>query len=145
MRELDPLSPTGLMSGRVYLSSRRPDEAIRDLQETLELNPRSDCRSNCSGMRTCRRNERRGDRRVPRAAALSGVRDSAHLAYGYAVTGHRDDGKRLIESLVASDGSRYLPPFHIALAYADSVTRTRHSAGSSAVQLSTRRSWTGST
>jgi len=53
-----------------------------------------------------------------RAAALSGVRDSAHLAYGYAVAGQRAGGKRLIETLAASDGSRYLPPFHIALAYA---------------------------
>jgi hypothetical protein len=53
-----------------------------------------------------------------RAAALSGVRDSAHLAYAYAVAGHRADGKRVIETLVASDRSRYLPPFHIALAYA---------------------------
>ena len=49
---------------------------------------------------------------------LSGVRDSAHLAYAYAVTGHRADGQRLIETLVASDGGRYVPPFHIALAYA---------------------------
>ena len=44
------------------------------------------------------------------------MRDSAHLAYAVAV--HRADGKRLIERLVASDGLRYLPPFHIALAYA---------------------------
>ena len=44
--------------------------------------------------------------------------DSAHLAYGYAVAGQRADAKRLIEMLVASDRSRYLPPFHIALAYA---------------------------
>ena len=53
-----------------------------------------------------------------RAAALNGVRDSAHLAYGYAVTGRRADGQRVIEALVASGRSRYLPPFHIALAYA---------------------------
>ena len=32
MRELDPLGPTGLLSGRVYLSSGRPDEAIRLLE-----------------------------------------------------------------------------------------------------------------
>ena len=36
----------------------------------------------------------------------------------YAVTGRRADAKRLVEMLVASDGSRYVPPFHIALAYA---------------------------
>jgi tetratricopeptide (TPR) repeat protein len=119
MRELDPLSPTGLMSGRVYLSSRRPDEAIRDLQETLELNPQSDLALQLLGHAYLQKgmNDQAIDA-FRRAAALNGVRDSAHLAYGYAVTGHRDDGKRLIESLVASDGSRYLPPFHIALAYA---------------------------
>lgn len=119
MRELDPLSPTGLMSGRVYVSSRRPDEAIRDLQETLELNPRSDLALQVLGhayLQKGMNNEAIDAFR--RAAVLSGVRDSAHLAYAYGVTGHRDEGKRLIESLVASDGSRYLPPFHIALAYA---------------------------
>jgi len=119
MRELDPLSPTGLLSGRVYVSSRRPDEAIRDLQETLELNPRSDLSLQLLGHAYLQKGM--NDKAIEafrRAAALSGVRDSAHLAYGYAVTGHRAEAKRLIETLVASDGSRYLPPFHIALAYA---------------------------
>ena len=119
MRELDPLSPTGLISGRVYVSSRRPDEAIRDLQETLELNPRSDLALQLLGHAYLQK--KMNDEAIDvfrRAAALNGVRDSAHLAYGYAVTGHRADGKRLIERLVASGGSRYLPPFHIALAYA---------------------------
>ena len=41
-----------------------------------------------------------------------------HLAYAYCVTGRRSDGQHVIETLVASDRSRYLPPFHIALAYA---------------------------
>ena len=119
MRELDPLSPTGLMSGRVYVSSRRPDEAIRDLQETLELNPRSDLALQLLGHAYLQKgmNYEAIDA-FRRAAALSGVRDSAQLAYGYAVAGHRVDAKRVIEGLVASDGSRYLPPFHIALAYA---------------------------
>ena len=119
MRELDPLSPTGLMSGRVYVSSRRPDEAIRDLQETLELNPQSDLALQLLGHAYLQKGMK--DEAIDafrRAAVLSGVRDSAHLAYGYAVTGRRADGKRLVETLVASDGSRYLPPFHIALAYA---------------------------
>jgi len=108
-----------LLSGRVYVSSRRPDEAIRDLQETLELNPRSDLSLQLLGHAYLQKgmNAEAIDA-FRRAAALSGVRDSAHLAYGYAVTGHRADAKRLIERLVASDGSRYLPPFHIALAYA---------------------------
>ena len=119
LREIDPLSPTGLMSGRVYVSSRRPDDAIRDLQETLELNPRSDLALQLLGHAYLQKgmNDEAIDA-FRRAAALSGVRDSAHLAYGYAVTGRRADAKRLIETLVASERSRYVPPFHIALAYA---------------------------
>jgi len=119
LRELDPLAPTGLMSGRVYVSSRRPDEAIRDLQETLELNPRSDLALQLLGHAYLQKgmNDQAIDA-FRRAAALSGVRDSAHLAYGYAIAGHRAEGKQLVETLVASDRSRYLPPFHIALAYA---------------------------
>jgi Tfp pilus assembly protein PilF len=119
MRELDPLSPTGLMSGRVYVSMRRPDEAIRDLNETLELDPRSDLSLQLLGHAYLQKgmNDEAIDA-FRRAAALSGVRDSAHLAYGYAVAGQRADAKRLIENLVRSDRSRYLPPFHIALAYA---------------------------
>jgi serine/threonine-protein kinase len=119
MRELDPVSPTGLMSGRVYVNSRRPDEAIRDLDETLELNPRSDLSFQLLGHAYLQKgmNDEAIDA-FRRAAVLSGVRDSAHLAYGYAVTGQRADAKRLIGDLVASGRNRYLPPFHIALAYA---------------------------
>ena len=119
MRELDPLAPTGLISGRVYVNSHRPDEAIRDLLETLEANPRFELAIQLLGHAYLQKgmNDQAIDA-FRRAAALNGVRDSAHLAYAYAVTGHRTDAQRLIETLVATDRSRYLPPFHIALAYA---------------------------
>lgn len=93
--------------------------AIRDLQETLELNPQSELALQLLGHAYLQKgmNDEALDA-FRRAAALSGVRDSAHLAYGYAVTGHQADAKRVIEMLVATDRSRYLPPFHIALAYA---------------------------
>jgi len=119
VREIDPLSPTGLLSSRVYLSTRRPDAAIRDLEETLELYPRSDLAFQLLGHAYLQKGM--NDKAIEafrQAAALSGVRDSAHLAYAYAVTGHRADAKRLIETLVSSEPNRYLPPFHIALAYA---------------------------
>ena len=119
MRELDPLAPIGLMSGRVFVNSRRPDEAIRELQETLELNPRSELALQLLGHAYLQKGENaEAIDAFRRAAALNGVRDSAHLAYAYAVAGERAEAKRLIESLVASNGSRYVPPFHIALAYA---------------------------
>jgi tetratricopeptide (TPR) repeat protein len=53
-----------------------------------------------------------------RTAALNGVRDSAHLAYGCAVAGRRAESRQLVEILVASERERYVPPFHIALAWA---------------------------
>ncbi len=118
-REFDPLSPTGLMSARAYLNSQQPDAAVRDLEETLEIYPRSDLALQLLGHAFL--DKGMNDRAIEyfrRAAALNGVRDSAHLAYAYGVTGHRADGKGLIETLVASDRKRYLPPFHIALAYA---------------------------
>jgi len=52
-----------------------------------------------------------------RAAALSGVRDSAHLAYAYAVVGQRAEAERIVRTLVESSDRRYVPPFHIAIAY----------------------------
>ena len=39
-------------------------------------------------------------RLVARAAALSGGRDSAHLAYAYAVTGRRGDAERIVQALL---------------------------------------------
>ncbi len=107
------------MSGRVYVNSGRPDEAIRDVQEVLELNPRSDMALQLLGHAYLQK--KMNDQAIDafrRAAALSGVRDSSHLAYAYGVTGQRAEGQRVIEALVASGSGRYLPPFHIALAYA---------------------------
>jgi tetratricopeptide (TPR) repeat protein len=119
MRDLDPLAPMALMSGRVYVNSHRPDEAIRDLPEMLEANPLFELGIQLLGHAYLQKgmNDAAIDA-FRRAAALNGARDSAHLAYGYAVTGHRAEGQRVIEALVASGERRYLPPFHIALAYA---------------------------
>jgi Tfp pilus assembly protein PilF len=119
VREFDPLSPAGGLSARVQVSNRRPDAAIRDAEETLELYPRSELALQVLGHAYLQKGM--NDKAIQafrQTAALSGVRDSAHLAYAYAVTGHRADGQRLIETLVSSERNRYLPPFHIALAYA---------------------------
>jgi hypothetical protein len=53
-----------------------------------------------------------------KAALLSGVRDSAQLAYAFAVTGDRATAQRIVRDIVASSSARYVPPFHIAMAYA---------------------------
>jgi tetratricopeptide (TPR) repeat protein len=53
-----------------------------------------------------------------RAAVLSGIRDSAQLAYAYAVAGQRAEARRIVRILLDSSKYRYAPPFHIAMAYA---------------------------
>ena len=53
-----------------------------------------------------------------KAATLSGVRDSAQLAYALAVTGNRSEAERIVRDILASSTVRYLPPYHIAMAYA---------------------------
>ena len=53
-----------------------------------------------------------------RAAALSGFRDSAQLAYAYAVAGQRSEARRIVRRLVDPSQHRYVSPFHIAMAYA---------------------------
>jgi tetratricopeptide (TPR) repeat protein len=53
-----------------------------------------------------------------RAAELSGARDSAQLAYALAVAGQGEDAQRVLQILLDTGRERYLPPFHIALAYA---------------------------
>ena len=46
------------------------------------------------------------------------MRDSAQLAYAFAVTGDRATAERIVRDIDASAGSRYVPPIHIAMAYA---------------------------
>lgn len=52
------------------------------------------------------------------AAAMSGPRDSAQLAYAYAVAGRRAEAERVIRRVLDAKESRYLSPYHLAIAYA---------------------------
>jgi hypothetical protein len=45
------------------------------------------------------------------------VRDSAHLAYALCRVGLRAEAERIVRTLVESSARRYVPPFHIAIAY----------------------------
>jgi tetratricopeptide (TPR) repeat protein len=52
------------------------------------------------------------------AAALSGGRDSAHLAYAYGVAGQPAEARRILRLLLDPKRKRYIAPYHIAVAYA---------------------------
>jgi len=119
-RALDPLDagPSNVL-GRVYVSARQPDLAIRQLSAALELNPRFDLAYQQLAHAYLQKHMYpQAITAMRRAAELSGIRDSAQLAYVYAVTGARAEAERIVQQLVGAPSNRYLPPYHIAMAYA---------------------------
>jgi len=118
-RRSDPLRfGVGALLGRVYVTAGRPDEAIAALNHAIDLNPQADLAWQQLGHAYLLK-EMHADAIAAfrKAAALSGLRDSAHLAYAFAVTGDRATAEQIVGGLVASSSHRYVPPFHIAMAY----------------------------
>ena len=112
-------SGIGALLGRVYVNAGRPDDAIAALTNTLDINPEADLAWEQLGEAYLLKGQNADAIAAFRKAAeLAGVRDSAQLAYAYAVTGDRATAERIVRDLVASSRSRYLPPFHVAMAYA---------------------------
>ena len=119
-RRSDPLRMgIGALRGRVLVGAGRPDEAIAALTYALDLNPQADLAWEQLGEAYLMKGQHADAIAAFRKAAeLSGVRDSAQLAYAFAVTGDRRTAERIVRDLVRSSRTRYVPPFHIAMAYA---------------------------
>jgi TolB-like protein/Tfp pilus assembly protein PilF len=119
-RQSDPLRMgIGALRGRVLVGAGRPDEAIAALTHALDLNPQADLAWEQLGEAYLMKGQHADAIAAFRKAAeLSGVRDSAQLAYALAVTGDRETAERIVRDLVRSSRTRYVPPFHIAMAYA---------------------------
>ncbi len=118
-KELDPLAPTGIFSGRIYVDTRRPDAAIQVLEEQIELEPRLDLAHQFLAHAYLQKGmPDEAIASMKRAAELSGPRDLAQLAYVYAKTDHPGEARQVLARL-REDG-RPLDPlgFHLAMAYA---------------------------
>jgi TolB-like protein/DNA-binding SARP family transcriptional activator len=115
----DPLAPViPQVLGRFYVALRKPDLAIRALKQALELNPVLDLSYQQLGQAYVqKRMYPEAIDALQRAAALSGARDSAQLAYVYALAGKRDDAERVVRSLVGRPSVAARVPFDIAMAY----------------------------
>jgi TolB-like protein/Tfp pilus assembly protein PilF len=115
----DPLAaPVRMTLGRIHVSRREPDRAIPYLRDALELNPQLSLARQQLGHAYLQKGmAAEAVAEFERAAALSGLRDSAQLAYAYAVTGRRGEAQAIVRTLLRSSERRYLPPFGVALAY----------------------------
>jgi TolB-like protein/cytochrome c-type biogenesis protein CcmH/NrfG len=119
-RAADPLAPhASAIMGRVHVNSRQPDRAIAVLREALDFGPELDLVHQQLGHAYLQKGmSGEAIAAFRRAAELSGGRDSAHLAYAYAVTGARAEAERIVQALLDSAEHRDALPFHLALAYA---------------------------
>jgi TolB-like protein/DNA-binding SARP family transcriptional activator len=115
----DPLAPAvPQVLGRFYVALRKPDLAIRALKQALELNPLLDLSYQQLGHAYVqKRMYPEAINALQRAAALSGARDSAQLAYIYALAGKRDEANHVLRSLVGRPSVASRVPFDIAMAY----------------------------
>jgi serine/threonine-protein kinase len=118
-RSIDPLAPIiGAVRGRVYVNARRPTEAIAPLREALAASPHLDLAYQQLGhARLMMGSHAEAIAAFRQAAALSGVRDSAQLGYAYAIAGRRVEAEQILRRLVDSSTRRYIPPFHVAMAF----------------------------
>ena len=117
-RELDPLSPApSNLLGRLYVYMQQPDRAIANLRQALELSPQMDMAWQQLGHAWLQKGvTANAINAFERAAALSGARDSAHLAYAFAITGRTDEAQRILGSITATPGHTSQLAYHLALA-----------------------------
>jgi TolB-like protein/DNA-binding winged helix-turn-helix (wHTH) protein/Tfp pilus assembly protein PilF len=117
--ELDPLSAiAGTTLGIRYWYDGRIDEAVAEFNKTLEANPEFGVAH--WGLAQCYR--QRGDtarelNELRRAVSLSGnsAYMRAHLAYGLATSGDREQALAIQRELEAEGRQRYASPYHLAL------------------------------
>jgi serine/threonine-protein kinase len=117
---VDPLDVTVFMTrGRLHLAAGRVPAAIGDLRTSVELNPAFSYAHEQLGFALLAGGHTaQAMGAFRRAAALSGVRDSAYLAWALATTGAPDTARAIVAGLEHSMAARYVPPLGIAAAHA---------------------------
>jgi serine/threonine protein kinase/Flp pilus assembly protein TadD len=117
-RELDPVGRTGIYRGRILVDTNHPDEAIEVLQEEVALEPRRDLAHQCLAHAFLQRGrDEEAVASMQRAAALSGPRDTAQLAYIHARTGDVAEARRVLAGLFEGGSPPDILGFHLAMAY----------------------------
>jgi tetratricopeptide (TPR) repeat protein len=118
-RALDPLlAATSMNLGRAHLTAGRPQKAIPLLQTAITLNPDLALAHEQLGHALLARGlQSEAVAAFRQAVAVSGARESAHLAYALAAVGERHEAQAVLDELLGSEERQYLPPVGIALAH----------------------------
>ncbi|CAN5661920.1 hypothetical protein BH23GEM6_BH23GEM6_26480 [soil metagenome] len=126
-RALDPLSPPiNNVLGRVQVAAGQHDSALQTLTAIVELDPRLDLAWQQLGhVHLLRGDQRLAVAAFERAAALSGARDSAHLAYAHAVGGNQNEARKILRLLEEHSSARNELAVHFAIANAGLGDRDR--------------------
>jgi tetratricopeptide (TPR) repeat protein len=116
---LDPLYASVNMNlARLHLRARRPNEAIPLLRTALELSPGLALAHEHLGHAYLQNGKQRAAiSAFQRAAALSGPRGSAQLAYALAVTGKRTEAEDVLRQLLDQSQHQFIPPVAVAMAH----------------------------
>jgi len=118
-RAVDPITPTGLLTGRIHVDRGEPDAAIRMLSEEVELDPRRDLAHQLLAHAYLQKGMyAEAIASMERAAALSGARDRAQLAYIHAMAGDDMRARQILSELLATEREPELLGFHFGMAYA---------------------------
>ena len=115
--EIDPLLAAAHQTfGRLHLSMRRPDQAITHFREALTLEPMFSLAHAQLGHAYLQKGMPwDAISEFEAGARIGSPSDKAHLAYGYAMAGRREDAMAILANLVSP--GNHPPPFHMALAY----------------------------
>jgi serine/threonine-protein kinase len=122
-QELDPLSPnSNLNLGKVYYFARRYEEAIEQLQVTIEMYPNFWAAYAQLGYAYgLREMYEEAIASLHEAISLSGEADPrtmTWLAQVYALSGKRDEARKILDELLELEEQRYVSPGHIGCIYA---------------------------
>ena len=115
--EIDPLLAAAHHTfGRLHLSMRRPDQAITHFREALTLEPMFSLAYAQLGHAYLQKGmPAEAITEFEAGARIGSPSDKAHLAYGYAMVGRREEALAILANLVSP--GNHPPPFHMALAY----------------------------
>ncbi len=117
-RELDPLAHPTDVPGTL-LRAGRNEEALEQALRVVESDPASPRGLAICGwayIRTGRQAE--GLAALKRADEVSGgTQFRGQLGQAYALTGHQDEARAILEGLLALARTKYVPPYHLAYIY----------------------------